>query len=309
MQLYEIISSNKSAVWHSLIDFRSNISRNDIWRPIDDVQFVFLCGANIAKDNPSKRRKLLLEFSTKNLPYAKFFLAESIFEIIKSEGVNTNLLDIENDISKFADYIILVLESESTFCELGAFATNDNLRGKLIVINDRKHQDADSFINLGPIKAISERSNDNVIYYKMEGEGKIFGDGIGETFSKLYQLIHKNPSTRRTRITEFNPKEYFTKDGLRFLHDLIYFSGPISLPELSRVIKVLFPSGREKNIYKHLGLLCATKQIQQSRNSKNNLYSSLYDKPFFEYSYDIHKLMVAFKTLYYRYDRTRLKWN
>lgn len=305
MQLYNLISSPQSAVWRQLNTFRITVEKREIWRPIDDVQFVFLCGANIKPDTPSKRRQILLDFSSRNLPHAKFFLAESIFKILEAEGHKANLLDIENDLSAFSDFVIVVLESESSFCELGAFATHKELRKKLIVINDLNHKESQSFINLGPVEAVKEISSGNhILYYKMEIDGKNRGDGIGEVFNKLHGLIHKKPQKRRTRVQQYDPNENFSKDSLRFVHDLIYISSPVSLPELSRIIKVVFSSSKERQLQKHLGLLCATEQIE--RTSKG-LYLSLYNQPFFEYELnDITNLIASFKNMYFRYDRQRL---
>ena len=305
MQLHNLISSPKSAVWRQLNAFRSTVDKKEIWRPTDEVQFVFLCGANIKPGIPSKRRQVLLEFSTHNLPYAKFFLAESIFKILEAEGHKANLLDIENDLSAFSDFVIVVLESESSFCELGAFATHKDLRKKLIIINDTQHKESKSFINLGPVEAVNESSAGNhLLFYKMEADGKVRGDGIGEIFKSLYDLIHKEPTKKRTRVQRYDPNENFSKDSLWFVHDLIYLASPVSLAELSRIIKVIFFVSKEKQLQKHLGLLCATQQIERS---SKGLYRSLYDQPFFEYELnDITKIIAAFKNMYFRYDRQRL---
>lgn len=246
MQIYSIISSEKSAVWQALQNFSTIISKNGIWRPIEDVKFVFLCGANIQHGTPSKRRQILLNFSTRHLPHTKFFLAESIFTVLEAEGHKTNLLDIENDLSNFADFVIVVLESESTFCELGAFAIHKELRKKLIVVNDYKYRKSESFINLGPVKAISEITDGkHILYYKMDKDGKFHGDSIGDVFSSMHKLLHKEPKVRRNRVVECNPNLFFTKDSLRFIHDLVFFASPISLPELSRVIKILFSKSKD----------------------------------------------------------------
>jgi len=305
MQLYNILSSEKSAVWQELQSFSAAISKKEIWRPKEDVKFVFLCGANIKHGTPSKRRQILLKFSTRHLPHTKFFLAESIFTVLEAEGHKTNLLDIENDLSNFADFVIVVLESESAFCELGAFAIHKELRKKLIVINDYNFRKSESFINLGPVKAISEITDGkHILYYKMDKDGKFHGDSIGDVFSSLYTLLHKEPKARRDRVVECDPNLVFTKDSLRFIHDLVYFASPISLPELSRVIKILFSKSKENQLQKHLGLLCATGQIKRT---ENKLYVSLFDRPFFEYApYDIYSLIASFKNLYFRYDSNRI---
>lgn len=223
MHLYKIFHSSRSSTWQNLAKFRKVIENKEIWCPKDDIQFVFLCGANITENIPSKRRQLLLDFASKNLPNTKFFLAESIFEFLKSEGHRTNLLDIENDLSAFSDYVIIILESESAFCELGAFASYHELRNKLIIINDKEHIQSKSFINIGPIKAISEvSSGKNILYYKMEENGKLEGDSIGDIFYELCKLIHKPPKTRRKRVKDFNPNLGLSKDSLRFVHDQVF---------------------------------------------------------------------------------------
>jgi len=304
MQLYDILSSPKSAVGRTLQKFRSLIQKQEIWRPIDDIQFVFLCGANITPEVPSKRRQTLLDFSSKHLPHARLFLAESIFKILEVEGHKSNILDIENELSRFADFVIIVLESESAFCELGAFATHDELRKKLIVINDLAHRLSKSFINLGPVKAVDEISGGNhILYYKMEIEGKTYGDGIGDIFSALHKLLHKEPKRRRTRIDQYDPNNHFTKESLRFVHDLVYFCSPVALPELSRIVKVLFSKSKDKQLQKHLALLCA---ICHAKRTDAGVYSSVYNQPFFEYgTFDSSSMIAAFRNMYLRYDPKR----
>jgi hypothetical protein len=225
--------------------------------------------------------------------------------VLKSEGHKENFLDIENDLSIFSDYVIIILESESAFCELGAFTSHKDLRKKLIIINDKKHITSESFINLGPLKAISESSSgSNVLYYQMDENGKTEGDAIGEVFYDLYKLIPQKPKTRRARIQHCDPNEFLTKDTLRFIHDLIFIIGPVSFVELSRIIKILFSKSKDSQIKKHLGLLCATGQIEMT---PEKFYRSLFDKPFFEYGkYDIFQLLASFKNMYFKYDPHRL---
>lgn len=278
----------------------------EVWRPREDVQFVFLCGANIETGKPSKRREHLLDFSSKQLPYTKFFLAESIFDVLKAGRHKENILDVENELSKFADHIIIVLESESAFCELGAFASSHELRKKIIVINDLGLKESQSFINLGPIKAIEElpSGENKLLYYTMDKDGKIRGDGIGALFGKLHKLLHRKPKKQRRRVKECDPNKYFTKDSLRFVHDLVYFTNPVYFTELSEIVKILFDQINNRILQKHLALLVAIEQIVPV---KENLYKSAYHMPYFEYSYlDIYDMLASFKNMYFRYDSRRL---
>lgn len=306
MQLHNILSSSKSAVFQSLNRFRGAVNNFEVWRPTEDIQFVFLCGANLSPGKPSKRRQILLDFSHKNLPHTKFFLAELIFDVLEAEGHSSNFLDIEGDLSKFSDFVIVVLESESSFCELGAFSMNKDLRKKLIIINDVNHKKSKSFINFGPVKAVSEISNGlHVLFYEMEENGKEFGDAIGDVFTNLHSLLSKKPGGRRERIKEYNPNDFFSKDSLRFVHDLVYFSNPISISELSRVIKIIFKNCKDSQLKKHLALLCA---IGQVRRTTSGYYISQFKKAFFEYEkIDVTDLIATFRLMYFKYDDSRLK--
>ncbi len=307
MHLHKIFCSPKSATGRSLSKFRQVLQNSKVWRPKEDVQFVFLCGANARKGIPSKRRQMLLDFASEKLPNSRFFLAESIFEFLKSTGYTSNFLDIENELSAFSDYVVIILESESAFCELGAFASHYDLRKKLIVINDKKHINSRSFINIGPIEAVLEvSSGKNVLYYSMDKHGKLEGDAIGDVFYHLQKLIHKTPRTRRTRVKRCDPNLEFSKNSLRLVHDLVFFTGPISMRDFKKVVKLLFAKCKENEIKKHLGLLSATDQIVKT--AENGYYISTFNKPFFEYDgYDVYDLLASFKNLYFKYDPDRMK--
>lgn len=294
-----------SAVNKALNALKDIINAKDVWSPREDVLFVFLCGANRGKDLCSKRREAILSFAKRNLPNTEFFLAESVFNVLKSEGHKKNILDVESDISAFADYVLIVLESESAFCELGAFASSKNTRNKLIVINDITHRYANSFINMGPIKAIEETvGEDKLLYYKMSQDGRERGDAIGHTFSELYNILNKEPATRRRRVEEFDPTHVFTKNSLRFMHDLIYFSGPILSSELKFILDELFGNKGGKQLNNHLGLLVATAQIA-TKNER--YYISTSHRPYFQYGkLDQFDVMAAFRTAHLRYDSQRI---
>ena len=115
-----VSNSTQSAVYKALQSLRSVVQNHQIWRPKEDVQFVFLCGANREPQIPSKRRELLLDFSLKRLPYIKVFFAETIFAALRAAGNKDNILDVESELSAFADHIIIILESErkGSVCQL-----------------------------------------------------------------------------------------------------------------------------------------------------------------------------------------------
>lgn len=137
-----------------------------------------------------------------------------MFSILKDEGHKGNILDIENLISDFSDFILIVLESPSAFTELGAFS-HEKLRSKLVVINSLEFEKEESFINLGPIKAIEETSGkDRIIYYKMSKDGVVNRDAIGDAFHQIYELF-KEPiksAKKSVDLDLLNPAKTSTKD-------------------------------------------------------------------------------------------------
>jgi len=175
------------------------------------------------KNSISERRKALIEFSNIHLKHTQFFLAERMFAILKEEGHKGNILDVEHEISKFADHIVIILESSSAFAELGAFA-HTSLRKKLIVINDKQYESENSFINLGPIKAIEECSGrHNIIHYKMNIDGIKRLDAIGDVFAPLYDLLKEPIKSRASAVNleSCDPSKNFDKNSAMFVHDLI----------------------------------------------------------------------------------------
>ena len=290
--MLEIIKKKKS-LRDKLLSLGNSISESRVLTPRDVLEFVFLCGANIDNTTISARRSALIKFAKTNLSHTQFFLAENMLSTLQVEGHKGNLLDIENDISMFADKIIIVLESASSFTELGVFS-HGNLRKKLIVINDSKFRGSKSFINLGPIKAIEEVSGkDYIIDYKMSEDGVDRLDSIGDIYAPLSEILKKPLRVKSSAVglDECNPSINFSKKSAMMVHDLVYFSGPISHIELVEVLKLIFGDCSFK-VTEHVAILRAFNSL--TRN-KEGLYKSSLGKPYYHYKFDIHSLISVFR--------------
>ncbi|HAV1648971.1 TPA: hypothetical protein JG863_004388, partial [Enterobacter hormaechei subsp. steigerwaltii] len=219
------LKKNGTEVSRATALFSSFVEKNKVKCPGNVKKFVFLCGANKNNGEPSARRLELINFSERYLNNCHFFLAELVFKELSTdeESLSDNLLDIEADLSKLADHIIIVLESYSSFTELGAFAYSKQLRKKLIIVNNTKFINEKSFINMGPIKAITQQSQQSghFLHYKMtEGIESIErSDGIGEIFDALYDILSKNERaiSRTLKKEELDPSNNFNKDSVRFI--------------------------------------------------------------------------------------------
>lgn len=296
--------------------FSFYFDKNKVKCPGDVKKFIFLCGANKENGGPSARRIELINFSDRYLNNCHFFLAELVFkELSKDEDElsSDNLLDIEADLSKLADHIIIVLESYSSFTELGAFAYSKQLRKKLIVVNNTKYINEKSFINMGPIKAVTQQSlqSGHFLHYKMAEDSESIerSDGIGEIFPFLYDILSKNERSisRTLKKEDLNPSSNFNKDSVRFIHDIIFICGPLLQNELIEIITKLFgPENHyKKDLLKHLGILMAIKII----SCKDNLYYSLYGTYYFKYDFDIDNISSMFKVFFLKNKPERMKVN
>jgi hypothetical protein len=270
------------------------IKSSRVYLPSNISKFIFLCGANKAPKEISERRKALIDFSKVHLPNTHFFLAEKMFPTLKKEGHKGNILDVENLISDFSDYILIILESPSAFTELGAFS-REKLRKKLVVINNVDFKNEESFINLGPIKAIEEKSGkDRIIYYKMRNDGVENRDAIGDTFHKIYELF-KEPiksTGKAASLESLNPAENFDKKSAMFIHDLIYLSGPISHGEIIEILIQIFGNHSYNNVVHLLAILSSFESIERN---ESGLYRSKINKTYYDFRFDTAKYISTFR--------------
>lgn len=284
--------------------------------PGDVKKFIFLCGANKQSGGPSARRLELIDFSLKNLDNCHFFLAERVFKELTTDAnskFTDNLLDIESELSDLADHIVVVLESYSSFTELGAFSYSKKLRKKLIIINNTKYIKENSFINMGPIKAITDPpAGGHFLHYKMQESAEFIdkrADGIGAVFSPLHEILSKNErvQSRTLKKEELNPALNFNKDTIRFVHDIILSCGPLNTSELIEITSRLFgiDTHYKKKIQKHLGLLLSIKII----DCKNDLYYSIHNEYYFKYTFDIDYIASMFKTFFLKNEPNRMMIN
>ena len=231
-----------------------------------------------------------------------------MFSILQKEGNKDNMLDIENEISKFADKIVVVLESESAFTELGVFSHDSELRKKLIVINDSKFRGSKSFISLGPLEAIKESSGkDHVIDYKMNKDGVCRLDSIGDIYDPLFEIlkepIQKRPSA--VSLEKCNPAINFNKESTMMVHDLVYFSGPVLHKELVKILALVFGQQPFNNLKHHEAILVAIDSL--TRTDDDEFYISRLGKPYYDYEFDINSLISTCRNYMLKFHPDRIR--
>lgn len=270
-----------------------------------DFSLVFLCGANKSLSIPSERRKFLKSSIQKILPHTRIVYAEAVIdELVNHEKKIKNLLDVENKISEIADWIIIVLESYSSFTELGAFSTLE-FRKKLIVINDSHFKNEPSFINIGPLQAIRESSEvDRILWYPMAENGINELDSIGTVLPAIIEELGKK-HTRKPIQHESCLPQAKGQSALFFLHDIIYMCGPITHKETIEIYKILLGDNSYDDIGALRGILKSSELIKSKKLNGETLYQSIINETFIEFNKHYRNVLIGFRRLHLKYNPQR----
>lgn len=107
---------------------------------------------------------------TSNKYYLRYdvYYPEEIFQELLEGAVRYNLLDLEDLLARSVDCIMIVLESEGTIAELGAFVNHKDVSKKLIVLVDKKYEKSKGFIKKGLVDYVKRKNITSVIYHSFE---------------------------------------------------------------------------------------------------------------------------------------------
>lgn len=212
--------------------------RNCITRGLTSLKaeatLVLACGRQPDPKTPGGRDRIL-EYAQRHFKRLQFFMAEQAFEGFQGKD-KLDLLTLEKHLSDFCDCVLIVLESASTYAELGAFAIEDKLARNLLVINDIAFQKSESFIALGPIAKVNVVSRFRpVIHTNLASILK----AIPQVSQRLDKIEKKN-SKRIDISTYAHFKEVSSKVRMLFLLDTINIFQPLSHKELIHILKIYF---------------------------------------------------------------------
>ncbi len=233
-----------------------------------EAKLVFLCGKKPNNDKPTCRDSIW-KYCQKHIKDFQFFMAENFFEVYKNQD-DLDLLTMEGHLSNFSDCIIIILESESTFAELGAFTIKDDLVENILVVNQKKYKNNESFISLGPIAKINKDSNFKpVIHADFNSVLSI----MPEIEERLNKIKRKNDKT--IKICNIDQFEYITfKERMLFLLDIITIFHPITRNEIVIILKNFY-GDHKFDISKELSMLQAIRLVSKLR-PKNEPKSNFY---------------------------------
>jgi len=142
---------------------------DEVYRVFYDFKTtVFLCGAG-SDVAGSVRQQINDELTSLRYSFNyDMFYPEDLFEELLFGPKHQDLLSLENILADSVDAIVLIIESYGAVAELGAFASNNNLRKKIVCLVDHKYRKKKSFINYGPLRLLKDKGEGVIVYADFE---------------------------------------------------------------------------------------------------------------------------------------------
>jgi len=263
--------------------------------------FIFVCGSN-SKDSC---REKFLEFAEKQITEYYFFKAERIIETIEEK--KKDLLTIEDEIARYCDCIMIILESAGAFTELGAFAMSERLSHNVMLINNNQYKDEPSFINYGPIKKIQNKSPYKDCIWSNYRE---IATSFSEIREKFRNVLYKERRSKFVSLlgSEDAYKKLSPKEKLFLLADFINIFGPIKKKELLGLIATHFKIDNYIDIDTEMGLLNATGIIVKDKSGNQYFMRGKdRDKYFLSYNSKVFRIRNQVFNYYAKSCKDRMK--
>lgn len=233
-------------------------------------KLIFTCGARSNSLHPGGRDRLM-EYAKIHIKDCHFFMAEKFFEVFQNEH-KKDLLSIEDQLAQYCDCIVIILESESAFTELGAFSIKDDLAKIMLVINDIDFKESKSFISLGPLAKLDKISDFKPSIFV---KSKSILSAASEINTRLQKIIKK----RKIRLPIKSYKDFTSlkpQSRMFFISDIISLFHPVSHQDLIQILKDLFGDNHDfdisidESLLFSLGLVTKNKEyyVQSSRSTE-----------------------------------------
>jgi len=221
-----------------------------------DSNIVFLCGGNIHEDT---MRSQFRKYARAELPHFHIFLAEDAQRdlVTYEEAEFYNIGEFEEIIGAFAKCVILFLESPGSYAELGYFAKIEEIRRKLLVVNDARLQGQDSFLALGPINIIDRHSLfQPTIQLNFQNNPQ-----LSLVKERLKQRIV--PKLKRKKFGERNYQNLTTSHKFYAVFEIINIFRALKLETIEYAFRSIFGNVDIKELKQILSVLVAAHYIER----------------------------------------------
>ncbi|MBN4057016.1 retron St85 family effector protein [bacterium AH-315-J21] len=203
---------------------------------------IFLVGSATTKQQGMRERlRKQLSSPQKYYPRLRIVYPERIFTELLFSGKDYDLLDLENQLANWVHAVVIVPESPGSFAELGAFANHVELNKKLVVIIDKKYNRHRSFIMLGPIRHLKQKTTSQVLFHDYKHDSC---EQLSKRVRSAIKAVTGHNTIDRTARNPLIAQEYvllmlFIFDTLSEdqLTESIQAATGITAPELSAITK------------------------------------------------------------------------
>ena len=196
---------------------------------------IFLCGGG-SPEHWKFRRAVGEKISCirSKYRYSVYYPEDMFIELILGHQ-KKDLLSLENLLADSVNAVVILVQSPGTFTELGAFTNYEKLSDKLIVIIDPRFARSRSFINLGPVRYLKDKTRSKVLSMSMDD-------------SNLDVLVEHVVSASREIAKHSSPVRNLSNpiSAYRFYLALIYIFEPV-LKENILGIAGKVATNRERN--------------------------------------------------------------
>ncbi len=177
-----------------------------------------------------------------------------------------DLVAFESDVSCISRAVLLFVESEGAFAELGAFCTQEVLAERLFVVLFSKYYRANSYIALGPLRVLKRVQGDEHSICPVDGETlddfkKVLPDLAGIVLEKTRQLRKGHT---------FDPQQ--VRDQFLFIADIVELFGALNIKEIIELLNVFNMALAKPRVTQMLNVLCLLEVIQQSEHLSRHFY-------------------------------------
>jgi len=213
-------------------------------RVYQPTRIIFICGGKtkVAAQPPISLRDAFMRIAYSR-PFERFtpILAEELNAFFP-DGNYKDFLSLESDIAQISAIVLLFSESFGSAAELGAFAMISEIAQKLLVVIDDKHYEENSFIKLGPLRALEIANGDGcvcVINLKDLGITNITElERLNvDLFSRVIQEAFQHRERSIPEHSTFNP----TLSGhvIKLIVGLIQWYGALTVAEIETALYCL----------------------------------------------------------------------
>ena len=254
-------------------------------------RIIFVCGG--PTDAPSMRQRFLA-YAKNFLPQLRMFLAEIAQQeyVRHFESKFQNLAEFESVIADVSNSIVMFPESPGSFTELGFFSSFASFREKLLVVNDNRYKDKDSFISLGPIELIDSDSRFGPTIYINFSKNPDFS----QVDSRLTEGI---PSSYRKRLRATKYEELSTQEKFFSTFEIVRLFQVLTFEWIEFAFSQIWGKHDSKELMSILAMLMASDHIKRYESATDYFVINRSTPPMLEFeSTDVLRLTLEIMDFY-----------